>query len=64
VPVEVPITTFVRNLVADTLVDGTPAARWMAVVPVVEGIDFGVASFEAAPQLRLVITVANQLQLR
>jgi hypothetical protein len=64
VPVEVPITTFVRNLVADTLSDGTPAARWMAVVPVVEGIDFGVASFEAAPRLRLVITVANQLQLR
>jgi len=62
-PVEVPVTSFVRNLAADTVPDD-PAPRWMAVLPLVEGLNFGVAAFEALPRLRLVITIANQLQLR
>jgi hypothetical protein len=62
-PIEVPITSFVRNLAADTVPD-QPAPRWLAVLPLVEGLNFGVAAFESLPRLRLVITIANQLQLR
>ena len=61
--VEVPVTSFVRALATDT-VPNQPAPRWLAVLPLIEGLNFGVAAFEELPRLRLVITIANQLQLR
>lgn len=63
-PVEVPLTPFMRDLVTDTLPSDDPPSRWVAVLPLVEGVDFGMAAFEPMPRLRLVLTIANQLQLR
>jgi hypothetical protein len=63
-PVEVPITDFVASLAADSLVDGVAPSRWIGLVPLVEGVDFGVATFQAMPTLRLILTIANELQLR
>jgi len=62
--VEVPITEFVAALAADTLVDGAPPSRWIGLLPLVEGVDFGLAAFQPSPVLRLILTIANELQLR
>lgn len=61
-PIEVPVTRFLQRLVTDTSQDGL--LRWVAVVPVTEGVDFGLAAFQPAPRMRLVLTIANELQLR
>ncbi len=62
-PIEVPVTEYIRALFADTAtVD--PLTRWIAVHPGIEGVDIGVAAFDAMPRLRLVLTVASELQLR
>ena len=63
-PTEVPVTSFVRTLATDTTTTGTRPTRWFGILPVVEGSDFGVAAFAPAPRLRLVLTVARELQLR
>jgi hypothetical protein len=63
-PTEVPVTTFVRALATDTTTTGTRPTRWFGILPQVEGSDFGVAAFEPGPRLRLVLTVARELQLR
>ncbi|HUF70994.1 MAG TPA: hypothetical protein VMM79_20255 [Longimicrobiales bacterium] len=61
---EVPVTSFLRRLLADTTFDGAPVSPWMALLPILSGIDIGVAAFEPAPRLRLILTVARELQLR
>jgi hypothetical protein len=61
---EVPVTTFVRDIAADTASAGTVVPHWLGILPVIEGADFGIAAFNASPMLRLVITVARELQLR
>jgi hypothetical protein len=63
-PVEVPVTFFVRALVQDTVATETPPTRYVAVLPSIEAIDFGVAAFRPSPRLRLVLTIASELQLR
>ena len=62
-PIEIPVTEYVRALVADTST-AVPLTRWIAVHPGIEGIDIGVAAFDPMPRLRLVLTVASELQLR
>jgi hypothetical protein len=67
-PVEVPVTTFVRSLVGDTVAveddDENATTQWLALLPLLEGIDFGMATFAPGPKLRIVLTVARELQLR
>jgi hypothetical protein len=58
------VTSFLRRLLADTTFDGAPVSPWMALLPILSGIDIGVAAFEPAPRLRLILTVARELQLR
>lgn len=62
-PIEVPITDYLRALVADTST-ADPLTRWIAIHPSIEGIDIGVAAFDPMPRLRLILTVASELQLR
>jgi hypothetical protein len=63
VAIEVPLTAFVSGLAsADSTL--APPSPYVALLPVLEGVDFGVATFRAAPRLRLVLTVATELQLR
>jgi hypothetical protein len=62
--VEVPVTAFVAALAADTTVEGAPPPRWVGLLPLVEGVDFGVTTFQPLPVLRLILTIANELQLR
>jgi len=61
---EVAVTPFLNQLLADTTSDGSPVSPWMALLPLVTGFDLGVATFEPGPRLRLIITVARELQLR
>jgi hypothetical protein len=61
---EVPVTPFLRRLLADTTSDGEPVSPWMAILPLVTGFDVGLAAFEPTPRLRLILTVARELQLR
>lgn len=61
---EVPVTPYLRRLLADTTGDGKPVSPWMAMLPLVTGFDVGVAAFRPAPRLRLILTVARELQLR
>jgi hypothetical protein len=61
---DVPVTPFLRRLLADTTSDGQPVSPWMAMLPLVTGFDIGLAAFEPAPRLRLILTVARELQLR
>ncbi len=63
-PVEVGVTDFMRQLVADTLQSGVPPSPWLALLSTLEGTDLGVAEFLPGPRLRLVLTVAKELQLR
>lgn len=61
--VEVPVTGFVAAAAnADTTL--APPSPFVALLPFVEGVDFGVAAFGEAPRLRLVLTIATELQLR
>jgi hypothetical protein len=64
-PTEVPVTSFVRTLATDTTTSAeTRPTRWFGILPLIEGSDFGVAAFAPGPRLRLVLTVARELQLR
>jgi len=63
-PTEIPVTDFLRPLVADTAVAGAAPTSWLALLPLVSAFDFGVAAFEPGPRLRLILTVARELQLR
>ena len=61
--IELPLTGFVSGLVnADTTF--APPSPWVAILPFLEGVDFGVAAFRPLPRLRLVLTIASELQLR
>jgi hypothetical protein len=70
-PVEVTVTPFVERLVADTTQAGSPNAptRYMALVQTPEPFTFGFAEFYGraagthAPRLRLIVTVASEVQL-
>ena len=69
--VEMPITPFITSLVADTTATGSTTAppNVLALLPPIEGGNFGFASFASlasgakAPMLRLVVTVATEVQL-
>jgi len=61
---QIPVTPFLRRLVADTTSDGAPVSPWMALLPLVSRFDLGIAAFEPNPKLRVVVTVARELQLR
>jgi hypothetical protein len=61
--VEVPITDYVRAVVADTAIGPRPGPH-LALTSAAEGDLFGVATFGSRPVLRLVLTVATELQLR
>jgi hypothetical protein len=61
---EITVTDFVRTLALDTLRTGDRPTRWLGVLPLVEGADFGLAAFASSPRLRLILTVARELQLR
>ncbi len=64
-PLELPVTEIVRALARDTTGAGELLpTRWMALMPFVESIDFGIAAFEARPRLRLILTIGSELQLR
>lgn len=63
-PVEVPITDFIRMMTRDSSEITDRPGPYIALIAVSEGNAFGFASFEAAPRLRLVLTVATELQLR
>lgn len=61
--IEVPVTGFVGAFAsADTTI--APPSAYVALMPYLEGVDFGVASFRPSPRLRLVLTIASELQLR
>ncbi|HET9984671.1 MAG TPA: hypothetical protein VFQ38_13835 [Longimicrobiales bacterium] len=70
-PVEVTVTPFVEALVADTTQPGSANAptRYMALVQIPEPFTFGFADFYGraagahAPRLRLIVTVASEVQL-
>jgi hypothetical protein len=63
VPVQVPITALIRELALppDTVARPVPH---LALMPFTEGRVFGFVSFAPAPRLRLVLTVATEVQLR
>jgi hypothetical protein len=63
VPVEVPVTALIRDLALppDTV---ERAAPYLALLPLNEGRVFGFTSFASAPRLRLVLTLATEVQLR
>jgi len=63
-PVEVSLTDFVLALTRDTLRTGPRPTRWLAVMPLIESIDFGIAAFQPVVRLRLVLTIGSELQLR
>lgn len=61
---EVPVTDFLVALVGDGTDDDAGASSWVALLPFATGFDFGVATFEPGPRLRLILTLARELQLR
>jgi hypothetical protein len=63
-PIELPITAFPRRLSSDSIPAANRPPPWVAVVPVVEGSHFGVSTFARNPRLRLVLTVATEVQIR
>jgi hypothetical protein len=63
-PIELPITAFLRRLSSDSIPAANRPPPWVAVVPVVEGSHFGVSTFARNPRLRLVLTVATEVQIR
>lgn len=70
-PVEVTVTPFVEGLIADTAQPGSPSARsrYLALVQIPEPSTFGFVDFYGpaagvhAPRLRLIVTVASEVQL-
>lgn len=61
--IAVPISAFVSGLAsADTT--NAPPSPYLALLPYVEGADFGVVAFRKNPRLRLVLTIATELHLR
>ncbi len=61
--IPVPISAFIAGLVsADTA--NAPPSPYLALLPYVEGADFGVVAFRKRPRLRLVLTIATELHLR
>jgi hypothetical protein len=62
-PIELPLTDYLRAISADTVSASTvPPA--IALLPAVQSGTFGFAMFKSAPRLRLVVSVASELQLR
>lgn len=62
-PVEVPLTEYLRAIVADTATT-TPVSEWIAVLPLTEGAQFGFVQFAPLPRLRIVLTIASRLNLQ
>lgn len=62
--IELPVTTFLRRLASDTIAAANRPPPFVAMVPVVEGSHFGVSTFAQNPRLRLVLTVATEVQIR
>lgn len=66
--VEIPFTSFARDLVRGTDEDGNPAAEALALLSLIEPISIAFASFEgpgsaAEPVLRLVLTIGPPVEL-
>ena len=62
-PIELPITEYLRAASADTVTEAAFPQR-IALIPAVQSATFGFAAFQALPRLRLVVSVASELQLR
>jgi hypothetical protein len=61
--VPIPIGAFIAGLAsADSA--NAPPSPYLALLPYVEGADFGVVAFRKNPRLRLVLTIATELHLR
>jgi hypothetical protein len=63
-PLEVPITDFILAMTRDSAQVPERPLPYVALLSTVEGGAFGFATFEPAPRLRLILTVATELQLR
>lgn len=63
-PIEVPITEFMRAMAADSSEVSERPSAYIGILPLVDGSTFGFPSFDPAPRLRLILTVARELQLR
>ena len=66
--IEVPFTSFARDLVRGTDEDGNPAPTALALLSVIEPISIAFASFEGPgtagePMLRLVLTIGPPVEL-
>jgi hypothetical protein len=61
--IELPLTDYLRTISADTVAATTVPPR-IALLPALQGATFGFATFRPAPRLRLVVSVASELQLR
>jgi len=62
-PIELPLTDYLTQIAADT-VSATMVPPAIALLPGVQSATFGYAAFRSAPRLRLVVSVASELQLR
>lgn len=62
-PLRVPITSFVQALSSDSTGVVRPPP-YLALIPSGEGNTFGIATFQPGPALRLVVTVAEEIQIR
>ena len=63
-PTEIPITEFMRRATADSLESSEKPAPHIALVTTSELGTFGFITFASPPRLRLLMTVATELQLR
>ncbi len=66
--VSLPMSVFVRDLIRGETLDGSPASNTLAVLSTFEPLSVGFGSFvgpgrPGAPQLRLILTISNNLQI-
>lgn len=62
-PIELPLTDYFTQIAADT-VSAASVPPAIALLPGVQSGTFGFATFRPGPRLRLVLSVASELQLR
>lgn len=63
-PIEIPITEFMRRAAADSVEAAERPPPHIALVTISELGTFGFVTFASPPRLRLLVTVATELQLR
>jgi hypothetical protein len=61
-PIQIPITTYIRALAADTV--ARRPEPWLALLSAGEARSTGFVSFEGLPRLRLILTMATELERR